>query len=58
MAGGDDLIDKGRPVVRPFLLENGDEDEIQLVEKGLLGSQGFFGTGALENEINNEVADT
>lgn len=43
MAGGDDLVDEGRPVVRPFLLEDGDEDEVELVEERALGFEGLFG---------------
>jgi hypothetical protein len=34
----DDLVDEGGPVVRPFLLEDGDEDKIELVEQGAVGA--------------------
>ena len=43
MAGGDDFVDKRRPVVRPFLFENGYEDEIEFVDEGSLIFEGFFG---------------
>ena len=36
MAGRDDLVDESRPVVRPLLLQDGDEDKIELVEEGFL----------------------
>lgn len=32
MTRRDDLVDEGGPVVRPFLLQNGDENEIELVQ--------------------------
>ena len=43
MAGGDDFVDKGGPVVRPFLLEDGYEDEVEFVKEGTLCFEGFFG---------------
>ena len=50
------LINVG-PVVRPFLLEDGDEHQIELVEQCLVVSQGLFAVGALDDELHNEVAD-
>lgn len=44
MTGGDDFIDKGRPVVWPLLLEDGDENEVELVEQSLLLAQRLFRT--------------
>lgn len=58
MAGRDDFIDKGRPVVRPLLLEYGNEDEVKLVEQGLLLAQRLFGARALDNELDDEVSDS
>jgi hypothetical protein len=58
VAGRDDLIDKGGPVVRPLLLQNGYEDEIKLVEKCLLRSKGFFAARALDDELNDEIPNT
>lgn len=58
MAGRDDLVDEGGPVVRPFLLQDRDEYEVQLVEKGAVGLEGFFRVGALENVLNDKVADS
>lgn len=58
MAGGDDLVDKCGPVVRPFLLENGDQDQIELVQEGALSSELLFGSGILDDEVNDEVANT
>lgn len=39
MARGDDFIDEGWPVVRPFLLENGHKNQIQLVDERSLRFQ-------------------
>lgn len=58
MARSDNLVDKRGPVVRPFLLEDGNEDQVKLVEKRLLGSKRLFGAGALDNELDNKVTDT
>ena len=58
MAGRNNLVDEGRPVMRPLLLEDRDEDKIQLVEKGSLGLERFFGAGGLDNEVHDEVTDT
>jgi hypothetical protein len=43
VAGGYDFVDERRPIVRPFLLEDRYEDEIEFVYKGSLGFQGLFG---------------
>lgn len=57
MAGGDNLIDERRPVVRPFLLENGDEDQVQLVEECTVGLEGLLGARACEDLLDNEVSN-
>jgi hypothetical protein len=44
--------------VRPFLLQYRHKDQVQLVQKRLLGPQGLFGARALNDELNNEVSDT
>lgn len=41
----------------PFLLQNRNEDEIELVEEGALGAAGVVIVGELNNEVDNEVAD-
>ena len=58
VAGRDDFVDERGPVVGPFLLENGDEDEVELVEKGLVASQSLLGARALDDELDDEVPDT
>lgn len=58
MAGRDDFVDKCRPVVRPFLLEDGNEDEVELVEQSPLLAQRLFGARALDNELDDEVSDS
>ena len=58
MAGGDDFVDEGGPVVRPLLLEDRDKDEVELIEEGSLGFEGFFGAGGLDDEADHEVANS
>lgn len=58
MAGGDDFGDKSWPVVWPFLLQHGYEDEIELVYKGSLALERLFGTGGLDDEVDDEIANT
>lgn len=58
MAGGDDFGDKSWPVVWPFLLQHGYEDEIELVYEGSLALERLFGTGGLDDEVDDEVANT
>lgn len=58
VAGGDDLVDEGGPVVRPLLLEDGNEDEVKLVEQSLLLTQRLFGARALDDEVDNEVSNS
>lgn len=57
VARGDNLIDKCGPVVRPLLLENRDQDQIQLVQKCALVTELLFGSGILDNEVDNEVSN-
>ena len=56
MTGRNDLVDECRPVVGPFLLEDGYEDQIQLVEKGPLALQALFAVRALDDEADYKVA--
>jgi hypothetical protein len=44
--------------VRPLLLEDGNEDEVKLVEQGLLLAQRLFGARALDDELDDEVSDS
>lgn len=57
MAGRDDLIDEGRPVVRPLLLEDGNEDQVEFVDQGSLLAQALVGARHLDDELDNKVAD-
>jgi hypothetical protein len=57
MTRRDNLVDEGRPIVRPFLLEDRDEDEVQLVEEGALGAAAIIAVRQLDNKIDNKVAD-
>ena len=58
MARGDDLVDEGWPVVWPFLLEYGNKDEVELVDESLLLLQRLFGGGTLDDEVDDEIADS
>lgn len=58
MARRDDFVDECRPVVRPFLLEDGDKNQIELVQQGLLRLDGLFRGGALKDIIHDKVADS
>lgn len=58
MAGRYDFIDEGGPVVRPFLLEYRDENEIEFVQESSLLFKGFFGGRGLYDEVDYEVPDT
>lgn len=58
MAGRDDLVDEGRPVVGPFLLEDGYEDEVQLVEEGAVGAAAVVVVRELDDEVYDEIPDT
>lgn len=42
----------------PFLLQDGNKNKVQLVEEGALVSEALFRAGGLNDEVDNEVADT
>lgn len=44
--------------MRPFLLEDRDEDEVEFVEKGPLSLQRLLRRGALDDVVNHKVTDT
>lgn len=56
--GRDNLVDEGRPVVGPLLLEDGDENKIKLVEQDTVGLEKLFGTRTLEDILDDKVANT
>jgi hypothetical protein len=58
MAGRNDLVDEGGPLVRPILLQDRDKDKVQLVQKRTFVVEALFGAGELDNEVDDEVADT
>jgi hypothetical protein len=58
VAGGDDLIDERRPVVRPFLLQDRDEYEVEFVEKGAVSLESLVAVGTLQDVLNDEVTDS
>ncbi len=43
MTGGNNFVDEGRPIMGPFLLQDGNKDEVEFVEEGSLRFQSFFG---------------
>lgn len=57
MARRDDFVDERGPVVWPFLLEDRDKHEVELVQEGLLGAQTLFAIGTLDDELDDEVSD-
>jgi hypothetical protein len=57
MAGGDDFVDECGPVVGPLLFEDRDEDEVELIEEGSLGFEGFFRARGLDYEADDEVTN-
>ena len=56
MAGRDDLVDEGWPVMGPFLLEKGHQDQIQLVDKRSLCLETLFCGRARDDEVDDKVA--
>ena len=44
--------------MRPLLLEDGDKNEVELVEQDTVGLEKLFGTRTLEDILDDEVADT
>jgi hypothetical protein len=57
VAGRDDLVYESWPVVRPFLLENRHEDEVQLVEEGAVGAAAVVVVRELDDEVDDKVAN-
>ena len=57
MAGRYDFVDEVGPVVWPFLFEDGYQHKIQLVEECLLTLQTLFRLRALDDEVDDKVAD-
>lgn len=43
--------------MRPFLLEDRDEDKVQLVEECSLGFERLFGARGLDDEVDDKVTD-
>lgn len=58
MAGGNDFVDEGRPVVRPFLLQDRDQDEIEFVHEGLFGPELLLGARVFDDEIDNKIPNS
>lgn len=56
MARGDDFIDEGWPVVRPFLLENGHKNQIQLVDERSLRFQTLLRIRTRDDEVHHKVS--
>ena len=40
------------------MLEDRDKDEVELIDEGSLGFEGFFGPGGLDDEADHEVANS
>lgn len=52
-----DFVDEGGPVVRPLLLQDGDQDQIQFVQESAFAAELLLGTGVLDDKIDDEVPD-
>lgn len=57
MGRSNDLVDEGRPVVRPFLFQDGHKDEVELVEECAVGVEALFIVRQLDDEACDEVAN-
>jgi hypothetical protein len=57
VARGYDLVNKRRPVVGPFLLQHGDQNKVELVEKRTVYLCPVFVVRKLDDEIDDKVAD-
>ena len=44
--------------MRPLLLQDGDQDEVELVEQGAVGPEALLGARGLDDEVDDEVADS
>lgn len=58
MARGNDLVDKIWPVMRPLLLQNGDQDQVELVQKSAFVLQSFLGFGVFNDEVDDKVSNS
>jgi hypothetical protein len=58
MAGRNYLGNEAGPVVRPFLLQDGYENEVQLVQQRPLASKALLRFTTLQDEANNKVSDS
>lgn len=58
VASSNDLVDKGGPVMWPFLLQDGNEDEVELVQQGSLASKTFLAAGGLDDNVHHKIADS
>jgi hypothetical protein len=43
--------------VRPFLLEDGDKDEVEFIEERSLGFEGIFRARGLDDKADHEVSN-
>ena len=57
MTGRDNLVDKRWPVVRPLLLQDGDEYKVQFVYECSFFTKTLFGARGLYNEVDDKIPD-
>ena len=43
--------------MRPLLLQDGDEDEVEFVQEGALGAAAVFVVGQLDDKVDDEISD-
>lgn len=44
--------------MRPFLLQDGDEDQVQLVEESAFTFQLLFGLGVVDDQVDDEISNS
>jgi hypothetical protein len=57
MGGRYDFVDEIGPIMRPFLLQDGNQNKIELIQEGALRAKALIRVGDLDNDVNDEIPD-
>ena len=57
MAGRDDLIDKRGPMVRPFLLQNVYQNNVELIKKSPFALEFFLCPRVVDDAVHDKIAN-